>query len=505
MNSIKINKLTDNKFYSNKERVKFDTSYIAFVDGHYITNAKGDKILIEEELENNIDEINENYIYNTVLTDKIMYKSDVILCENIILLIGDKLYDYIGRELFLSGISKKFDASYDEVVVDYSKLINDIKIDDLIFSYDKSIDLNASCNYYSEIGFKYFGISIKLTEDYCYITCIGDDKLKSKVIIYDLNGNIIKEIEAPTVNSNFGIGLEVTKNNIIIGDIKYNNNNGIVYVYDLEYNLVKTIENPKSSENGLDYFGRDIISNDNYIIINSPYYNLETQDYGGIVYVYDSEFNLIKSLENPNNDNSSSTDEFSRHLDRSMAINDNYLFIGAASEYIDNFYTCGVVYIYDINSNFDLIKTLNSKVSNGEYSSENKSFEHFGASICVSSKYICISSPYKKEEIGAGEIFIFDMDFNLIRILKNTINNSYFGMVIRMTEHYLIVLNYSSKIDVYRLDTFENVKYIEDDMSYSYGSSIEINDERFLIGDYSKDNGNENSGIVYEYTFSENE
>jgi hypothetical protein len=121
MNSIKIHKLLDNKFYANKERIEFDTSYIAFIEGQYIKNSRGEEILIVQECENDVDDINSEYIYNTVLTDKIMYKLDVILCENIVILVGGKLYDYIGRELILSGIENKFFPEEDSVVIDYGE------------------------------------------------------------------------------------------------------------------------------------------------------------------------------------------------------------------------------------------------------------------------------------------------------------------------------------------------------------------------------------------------
>ena len=76
-----------------------------------------------------------------------------------------------------------------------------------------------------------------------------------RAYIFDLNGNLISQINAPdgTSNGNFGVSVEINNNKIIISDNEYNgtfNNQGAVYVFDINGTLERriTLSSPAASD-----------------------------------------------------------------------------------------------------------------------------------------------------------------------------------------------------------------------------------------------------------------
>lgn len=76
-----------------------------------------------------------------------------------------------------------------------------------------------------------------------------------RAYIFDLNGNLISQINAPdgTSNGNFGVSVGISSNKIIISDDEYDgtvNNQGAVYVFDINGTLERriTLSSPAASD-----------------------------------------------------------------------------------------------------------------------------------------------------------------------------------------------------------------------------------------------------------------
>jgi hypothetical protein len=103
MSSIKTNFIKQQGFYERNDCIRINTSYIAFIDGNYIKNSKGDKILIDLVVDNNIDPIEFFHTYESIKTNDLSFNNDIILTKDIILLVGNSLYDVLGREIILNS------------------------------------------------------------------------------------------------------------------------------------------------------------------------------------------------------------------------------------------------------------------------------------------------------------------------------------------------------------------------------------------------------------------
>jgi len=79
---------------------------------------------------------------------------------------------------------------------------------------------------------------------------------------------------------------------LIISSYNYLNSTGIVYIYDNQLNLIKTI----IGENEGDKYGYKIAFLNNKLLVSAPQYSGNT----GKIYIYDSNFNLEKTMVGPN-------------------------------------------------------------------------------------------------------------------------------------------------------------------------------------------------------------
>jgi len=143
-----------------------------------------------------------------------------------------------------------------------------------------------------------------------------------------------------------------------------------------------------------------------------------------------------------------------------IAVSDTRIVIGAPNEKINN---CnkGIVYIYDING--DLINV----VQNNE--NENENYDYFGASIAISDKYILVGAPCASyKAYNSGSAYLLDLNGNVLLKLESN-----------------------------DLETYD-----------SFGTSVDISDNRIIIGAPGAVNTNEimlRSGAAYVFDLEGNQ
>lgn len=136
-----------------------------------------------------------------------------------------------------------------------------------------------------------FGSSVAVSCGRLVILSPGNYRL----YVYDLAGNLINTITAPSGAVYFGQRnsysnpLSVGSGRIVVGDYGYNNRSGRYHIYDLNCNLIRTIA--PSVPNGLS-FGSSTAIGSGRIVIGAPGNN----SIAGVVYVFDLDGNLITSI-----------------------------------------------------------------------------------------------------------------------------------------------------------------------------------------------------------------
>jgi len=176
-----------------------------------------------------------------------------------------------------------------------------------------------------------------------------DGKSSGSIYIVDSDGNILQTIDNPEPDNEeerFGYSLAVLDNNrIVVGapddDVQKIKDAGSVYVFDIHGNILQTIENPEPIWN--DHFGNSVsVLDNNKIVVGAPDYNLGKIERTGVVYIIDSEGNILQTIKNPEPSNG---DHFGNLV---MSYGDYKIVVGAPEDDGDDG-SKGVIYIFDIN------------------------------------------------------------------------------------------------------------------------------------------------------------
>ena len=149
--------------------------------------------------------------------------------------------------------------------------------------------------------------------------------------IMSFDGEVLHEIANPSgdFDSTFGLNaalvqdrIVVSANNeeVILGET-VNVESGAVYLYDFEGQLVRSIPNPDAEEAGR--FGISLASIGEDLFAVGARSSSRMVEGGGAVYVYDSDGELLQTIDNP-------VPEEHADFGVSLAFSDGNLFVGAA-------------------------------------------------------------------------------------------------------------------------------------------------------------------------------
>jgi hypothetical protein len=158
----------------------------------------------------------------------------------------------------------------------------------------------------------------------------------------------------------------------------------------------QSIYNPKDDAvDADDRFGYAVDLNENFAAVGCPGEDTDGTN-SGRVYVYNpSTGNLVTTISNPNNYIGNNNDRFGE----SIAINDNYLAVGALDEDDDDGFSSGVVYIFN-TSDWTLVTTLTNP---NKYSTSTN--DKFGYTIRMDDEVLVVGVP--AEEAGSGAVYIY--------------------------------------------------------------------------------------------------
>lgn len=286
--------------------------------------------------------------------------------------------------------------------------------------------------------------------------------------------------------------------------------------------LLFTLRQPAGTANA--YFGNAVASSGNYTVVGAWGMSVNS----GNAYVFNNTTGaLMYTLTNPNSYGSSGGDRFGH----TVAINGNYIVIGAFYEDSASGTDDGVVYFYDMSTftaysgSTITIASANSVISNPN-AGGGSGYDYFsGTGLAVSSSYVAVSSYI--ESAYAGKVYVFSTS---TRNLMYTFDNpnayssgtgDYFGSSIALYGNTLVVgasdedqatANQAGKVYVFDLSSIPSSPSTITSSNYTsygyvisnpqgasaandyFGSTVAVNATYVAVGSGSD---NSNAGIAY--------
>lgn len=260
-------------------------------------------------------------------------------------------------------------------------------------------------------------------------------------------------------------------------DIILNPDTGIVYIERTkwlnstpDFNLVRTLVNPNSDltpQN--DRFGFKVDCTDTYAVIGTNAEDVENVD-SGLVYVYNLTTGSLMYSKVPYND-------ASNIVGYDVAISNSYLAIGS--------YGLNSVYVHRTSTG-TLTYTFNDPGTGST----------FGQVIDISDLYTIVGSydTSVSGNVNSGVVYIYS---NTTGMLLHTIPNpsagtdEKFGYSVSISDSYAVIGGDSSKVYIYNPQTGELIKIILGPVS-NFGNSVDTYDTYCLIGSQA-------NNIVYLY------
>jgi len=193
-----------------------------------------------------------------------------------------------------------------------------------------------------------FGCDVAINDTYTVVGAYFYDGSQTREgIAYIFNsatGALVRTLNcpSPSFDARFGWRVGLSDTHVIVGCQTREN----AYIFDVTNgNLVHTLSNPNPyTGTGIDYFGRQVDISDTYAIVSAWQEDDAGGNESGKAYIFDvTSGNLLHTLDNPNDYDTSASDNFGR----SVSITENYAIVGAPLEDSATGGASGVTYIFN--------------------------------------------------------------------------------------------------------------------------------------------------------------
>ncbi|NCD05858.1 MAG: hypothetical protein EOL97_07040 [Spirochaetia bacterium] len=320
-----------------------------------------------------------------------------------------------------------------------------------------------------------FGRSLDVYGDYAIIGCsCGDGKETNTGIAYIFHYDQQKKIweqqqkifaKDGSNGDLFGYSVCISGKNIIIGsphDDDNGYNSGSTYIYKIGNSSDETMNSERKiiSANGISYeeYGYSVGISETNIIIGSRIENGTGKNYGK-VYVYELSNALSSITASEQQITIGNRERFGWDVD----ICNSRIIVGASFG-DGSTRTSGVAYIFDIGETIDDTRKSIHKI----FASDGNYLDLFGETVAIDENYVIIGSIYNDEiEEQSGSAYIY---------------------------------NYNSSKNLWENE--QKIYPSDGDKSDFYGSSVDISEDKIIIGARNDDDNGNNSGSAYLYTIS---
>ena len=273
-----------------------------------------------------------------------------------------------------------------------------------------------------------FGGSVAISGD---IVVVGeayahvDGKLYAgRAYIFDSDGNLQATLQSPEpiLNGAFGRNVAISNDTVVVTEstahIEDALQAGKVYVFDLDGNLIAALQSPEpysaewdifeSQDPYYEYwggggnFGFSMDGSGGIIVVGEPYTPVEDKIGAGKAFIFDSEGNLLKTLQAPE------PQELSGFGKWGVDVNGDIIVVGEYYAEVEGHKRAGRAYIFDLDGN--LLAALQSP--------EPEENAEFGCNVATSGDLVIVGEPLADVEgVNEGKVYVFDLDGNLLATL----------------------------------------------------------------------------------------
>jgi len=274
----------------------------------------------------------------------------------------------------------------------------------------------------------WFGRSVAISGD---IVVVGeayahvDGKLYAgRAYIFDSDGNLQATLQSPEpiLNGAFGRNVAISNDTVVVTEstahIEDALQAGKVYVFDLDGNLIAALQSPEpysaewdifeSQDPYYEYwggggnFGFSMDGSGGIIVVGEPYTPVEDKIGAGKAFIFDSEGNLLKTLQAPE------PQELSGFGKWGVDVNGDIIVVGEYYAEVEGHKRAGRAYIFDLDGN--LLAALQSP--------EPEENAEFGCNVATSGDLVIVGEPLADVEgVNEGKVYVFDLDGNLLATL----------------------------------------------------------------------------------------
>lgn len=273
-----------------------------------------------------------------------------------------------------------------------------------------------------------FGKSVAISGD---IVVVGeylahvDGKLKAgKAYIFDSDGNLQATLQSPepVLVGTFGRNVAISNDTVVVTEstahIEDAPQAGKVYVFDLDGNLIAALQSPEPYSAEWDFFesqdpyyeywggggnfGYSMDGSGGIIVVGEPYTPVEDKIGAGKAFIFDSEGNLLNTLQAPE------PQELSGFGKWEVDVKGDIIVVGEYYAEVEGHKRAGRAYIFDLDGN--LLAALQSP--------EPEENAMFGSTVATSGDLVIVGEPLADVEgVNEGKVYVFDLDGNLLATL----------------------------------------------------------------------------------------
>jgi hypothetical protein len=278
-----------------------------------------------------------------------------------------------------------------------------------------------------------FGDSVAVRGDIVLVgepfLTVDGKKYAGRAYIFDSNGNLQATLQSPPGldQPRFGRSAALSEEKIVVGgrgaDVEGVYEAGKVYVYDPDGNLLATLQSLEPITQAK--FSYSVACSRGIIIVGEPNSPVEDKIGAGNAFIFDSEGNLLKTLQAPEPQEYGS-------FGFSVAVSGDLVVVGEYNAEADGYGKAGKAYIFDLDGN--LLAALQSQ--------EPDENALFGSSVAISGYLIIVGEPRADGEVmNEGRAYIFDTDGGLVGTLQAPIPGvgAEFGSTMAASEDILVI------------------------------------------------------------------
>jgi hypothetical protein len=259
-----------------------------------------------------------------------------------------------------------------------------------------------------------------------------------RIHLYDWEGNYLKAIYPPEPRSLalFGIEKDSCDDIFVVGDFHANvegiEQAGKVYLYDSDGNLVSTLQSPDPQK--YEMFGYEVgICGDRIAIFN----NIEKVE--GKVYLFNSDGDFLKTLSIPELVGDPG-------LVFKVYVRGDFILVSLHEAEVEGLEEAGIGYLFDREGNY--LKTIQSPAMEQYSMWEVFTRDIITSEDCSNTQFFVISEPGADGgSVNEGRVHIFDSDGDLQQTLYSPepMASSEFGYSVYLMDDLIVVSEYGGK------------------------------------------------------------